>query len=303
VEKRKESGPMTSPGGTAAERIVIVPEERRDAVLAVIDSARERLDLSLFRCDDDVVLDALAAAVRRRVRVRALLTARAKGSKAQLKGLRKQLQSTGVDVRRYSDPVVRYHAKYLVADDGPAVIASLNFTRKCFTDTCDFLLVSTDPHLVGALVGLFEGDWHGRVYVPGNGDGDRLIVGPEQARARFAALLDQATRTIRIIDPKISDPAILRRLQTKMEQGVSVEIRGPRDVGALMPHGKLLMVDDGTAVIGSVSLATLALEFRRELAVIIHDVRVLDALDGFWKSLPVPDSAATLSVLPQEQGL
>jgi hypothetical protein len=88
-----------------------------------------------------------------------------------------------------------------------------------------------------------------------------------------------------------------------MEQGVNVEIRGPRDVGALMPHGKLLMIDDGTAVIGSISLATLALEFRRELAVIIHDVRVLDALDGFWKSLPVPDSAATLSVLPQEQGL
>ena len=37
----------------------------------------------------------------------------------------------------HTDPVVKYHAKYLVADDGPAVVASLNLTRKCFERTCD----------------------------------------------------------------------------------------------------------------------------------------------------------------------
>jgi phosphatidylserine/phosphatidylglycerophosphate/cardiolipin synthase-like enzyme len=294
---------MTASTGDALERVVIAPQERRDAVLAVIDSARERLDLSVFRCDDGPVLDALAAAVRRRVRVRALVTASAKGSKAQLKQLRKLLQNIGVDVRRYADLVVRYHAKYAVADDGPALVASLNFTRKCFTDTCDFLLVSTDAHLVHALLRLFDADWHGHVYVPGEGDADRLIVGPEQARARFAALFDQATRTIRIIDPKISDPAMLRLLKAKAAQGVSVEIRGPHDLGVLMPHGKLLMLDDGRAVIGSISLSTLALEFRRELAIVIHDAGSVDALDRFWKLLPALNAAGTMLVLPREQPL
>ena len=48
----------------------------------------------------------------------------------------------------YTDPVVKYHAKYLVADDGPAVVASLNFTRKCFRKTCDALVVTHDPAVV-----------------------------------------------------------------------------------------------------------------------------------------------------------
>ncbi|MGH9257409.1 MAG: phospholipase D-like domain-containing protein [Vicinamibacterales bacterium] len=294
---------MISGTANALERVVIAPEERRDAILAVIDSARERLDVSVFRCDDGPVLDALTAAVRRGVHVRALLTGRAKGSKTQLKHLGKLLQQGGVDVRRYADPVVRYHAKYAVADDGPAIIASLNFTRKCFADTCDFLLVSTDAHLVHPLLRLFDADWQGRMYVPGNGGTDRLIVGPEHARARFAVLLDRATRTIRIIDPKINDPAMLLLLRTKAAQGISVEIRGPRDLGALVPHGKLLMLDDATAVIGSLSLSTLALEFRRELAVIIHDRRSLDTLERFWRSLPVLNPAAAMPVLPREQAL
>lgn len=268
------------------ERVISAPEERRQAVLDVIRSAQERLQLSLFRCDDQAVLDALAEAVQRGVMVRALLTGRAKRSKKQLKRLYKFLQECGVDVRRYADPVVRYHAKYVVADDGPGLVASLNFTRKCFEDTCDFLLVSHDTELVTALTRLFDADWctvtGGLPDLPG----DRLIVGPEQARRRFEALLRQATHRIRLIDPKINDPAMLTLLKAREADGIDVDVRAQDGLGSLVPHGKLLLIDDSAAVLGSISLSTLALEFRRELAVVIREKASLRALDNFWESLP-----------------
>jgi phosphatidylserine/phosphatidylglycerophosphate/cardiolipin synthase-like enzyme len=269
-------------------------------VIAVIDSARERLDLSVFRCDEDAVLDALERAVRRGVRVRALVTGRAKGSKAQLKRLRKMLEAIGVDVRRYGDTIVRYHAKYIVADSGPAVVASLNFTRKCFESTCDFMLVSSDERLVAALQLVFDADWDGVPYQPVEARADRLIVGPEQARAGFVALVGQATRRIRLIDPKISDPAMLLLLKKREAEGIQVDIRGRSGLGSLVAHGKLLMIDDEAAAIGSISLSTLALEFRRELAVVIHDRSSLDTLSRFWDSLPAAEAQGLSTAIPVE---
>jgi phosphatidylserine/phosphatidylglycerophosphate/cardiolipin synthase-like enzyme len=276
------------------DRIVVDPGDRRPAVLEVIDSARERLDLSVFRCDDDAVIEALERAARRGVRVRALMTGRAKGSKAKLKQLRKLLAAVGVDVRRYGDIVVRYHAKYIVADDGLAVVASLNLTRKCFESTCDFMLVSSEACLVAALRRVFDADWDGVRYRPAEGPPDRLIVGPEHARARFVALIGQAVRTIRLIDPKISDPAMMRLLKRREAEGIRVDIRGRSGLGPLVAHGKLLMIDDAAAAIGSISLSTLALEFRRELAVVIRDTASLAVLAQFWDSLP-PAGAQGLS--------
>jgi phosphatidylserine/phosphatidylglycerophosphate/cardiolipin synthase-like enzyme len=272
--------------GDPEERVILAPEERRDAVLNVIRSARERLWLSLFRCSDQAILGALAKAVQGHVRVRVLLTQRAKASKKHLERLHACLQHIGAEVSRYADPVVKYHAKYIVADDGPALVSSLNFTRKCFQTTCDFILVTHAPELAAGLTQLFEADSTtppaGLPDLPGG----RLIVGPERARQRFAGLLQEARHSIRLIDSKLSDPGILTLLKAKAAAGVAVEVRGRSALGPLVPHGKLLIIDDATAVIGSISLATLALEFRRELAVVVHDKNALRQLNDFWGSLP-----------------
>ena len=291
---------MTVDGGYSGDRIIVEPGERRPAVIGVIDSARERLDLSVFRCDEDAVLDALERAVRRGVRVRALVTGRAKGTKAQLKRLRKMLEALGVDVRRYGDSIVRYHAKYIVADNGPAVVASLNFTRKCFESTCDFMLMSGDEQLVAALRRVFDADWESVPYRPAGARADRLIVGPEQARAGFVALVSRATRRIRLIDPKISDPAMLLLLKKREAEGIQLDIRGRSGLGSLVAHGKLLMIDDEVAAVGSISLSTLALEFRRELAVVTRDRSSLDTLNRFWDSLPAGDAQGLSTGIPVE---
>src|SRR5436305_8660498 len=140
------------------ERLVWEPSERREAVLDVIRGARRELVLSVFRCDDFKILDALGDAVHRKVRVRALLTPRAKNWDKRLKDLGVFLESMGAEVQRYAGAQTKYHAKYIVADDGPALIASLNLTRKCFEKTCDFIVITCEPETVAGLTQLFETD-------------------------------------------------------------------------------------------------------------------------------------------------
>ena len=198
------------------ERLLLAPEERRDAVIEVIRSARERLLLSMFRCTDYLILDELAEAIGRKVRVEALLTPRAKLLEAKkLKELGVLLEGMGAELYQYSDPIVKYHAKYVVADNGPALVASLNFTEKCFATTCDFLLVTRDPEVISGLTTLFESDSVSPEADFPEGLTERLIVGPDRARARFTQLLEQARHSIHIIDHKVADPSMVALLKEK----------------------------------------------------------------------------------------
>lgn len=270
----------------AFERFVAGPGARRRAVVRLIRSARRRLALSIFRCDDEAVLDALVERVRHGVSVRVVMTGRAKGSGRDLDRLHAALVGAGVDVRR-GPPGIKYHAKYVIADDDQALVGSLNFTRRCFERTCDFLVVTGDQDVVAGLCALFDADWNGRRIDRTTLLGSRLIVGPEHApRARFAALLRSARRRIRLIDAKLSDPRIVALLDERCDAGVSVEIRRGGDLGPLRPHGKLLVLDDETAVVGSMALSPAGLQGRRELAVVIRDSGVLAQIETFWRSLP-----------------
>src|SRR5215212_1568811 len=139
------------PSELPADRVVLEPSARRAAVIEVIRKARAHLWLSLFRCNDKEIFCELRAAVGRGVDVEVLVTSRAKGGKKKLRKLWRRLEATGAMVHAYNDPVVKYHAKYVVADNGPALVASLNFTRKCFAKTCDAVVITHDPEVVSGL--------------------------------------------------------------------------------------------------------------------------------------------------------
>jgi cardiolipin synthase A/B len=164
---------------------------------------------------------------------------------------------------------VKYHPKYLVADEGPAVVASLNFTRKCFRKTCDALVVTHDPAVVSGLRRLWTAD-RDRQPMP-DGLTERLIVGPERARRQFTALIAAARKSIRLIDAKLSDPELVSVLNARRAEGLTVEIHSGKRVGELKSHGKLLLIDDETLVVGSLALAALSLDFRREVAIVVNE--------------------------------
>jgi phosphatidylserine/phosphatidylglycerophosphate/cardiolipin synthase-like enzyme len=251
------------------DRVITAVNERRAAIVDVIRGARESIVLSLFRCNDADIFEALAAATRRGVRVDALITSRAKGGKKKLRKLWSALEAAGVQVQPYTEPVVKYHAKYLVADDGPAVIASLNFTKKCFSRTCDAIVVTHDPAVVTGLRALIAADRE-RAPLP-DAVPARLIVGPERARRQFTELFERATTSIRLIDAKLTDPDLVTLLNARRAAGVAVDVYTTKRLGALKSHGKIILIDDRTAVVGSLALAAISLGFRREVAIVIED--------------------------------
>jgi phosphatidylserine/phosphatidylglycerophosphate/cardiolipin synthase-like enzyme len=256
-------------------------------MLRLIGGARRRLVLSLFRCDDFEVLDALAGALERGVAVHALLTKRAKGGRKRLKKLWEALEEMGAVVSWYADPVVKYHAKYLVADEGPAMVTTLNPTRKCFTRTWDAVLVTHDEAVVRSLLHLFHADTDGRAPSLGSRFSRRLIVGPERARSDVRALIAGAERSIRILDHKLSDPGIVALLRDRRADGVTVSVLGNGLAGPMEPHGKLMIFDEARAVVGSLALSTLSLDFRREVALVVDDATAVRRLNAAYQELSV----------------
>ena len=267
------------------DRVITAVADRRDAILDVIRNARESIALSLFRCNDKDVFAELARATRRGVRVEALMTSRAKGGKKKLRKLWDALEETGASVRPYTEPVVKYHAKYLVADDGPAVVASLNFTKKCFARTCDAIVVTHDPAVVTGLRALIAADTVRGPLPPEVPP--RLIVGPERARQQFTDLFARAQSSIRIIDAKLSDPDLVTLLNARRAAGLTVEAFTSKRLGDLKSHGKIILIDDRLAVVGSLALAAISLGFRREVAIVVDEAaavaevrRLFDSLDA-----------------------
>jgi phosphatidylserine/phosphatidylglycerophosphate/cardiolipin synthase-like enzyme len=275
-------------GKLPPDRVITAVADRRPALLDVIRQAKLEITVSLFRCNDKEILTELTRAVERGVAVSVLMTSRAKGGKKKIKKLWEALQRTGASVHAYTDPVVKYHAKYLVADDGPAVVASQNFTRKCFEKTMDALVLTHDPDVVSGLRRLMAAD-RDRTPMPGDLS-PRLIVGPEGARRQFTALIDQAQTSIRLIDPKLSDPDLVDRLNKKRDAGMTVEVFGSKRLGALKSHGKIMLIDNRIAVVGSLALAALSIDFRREVAIIVEDPAAVAEIQELFRTI---DAAPT----------
>ncbi len=266
---------MTAGQNIPPDRLVVSLDERRPALLDVIRQARHRITLSLFRCNDSAVFDELKAATGRGVLVEVLVTSRAKGGQKKIAKLWEKLERTGASLHSYTDPVVKYHPKYLVADEGPAIVASLNLTKKCFKKTCDALVITHDPAVVSGLRQLWTAD-RDRLPMPEDLTG-RLIVGPERARRQFTALIEGARRSIRLIDAKLSDPDLVSLLNARRAAGMTIEVFSGRQLGALKSHGKIMLIDDETVVVGSLALAAMSLDFRREVAIVVTDAPAVAA--------------------------
>ena len=55
--------------------------------------------------------------------------------------------------------------------------------------------------------------------------------------------------------------------------------------GSLEPHGKLMILDEARAVVGSLALSTLSLDFRREVALVVEDAAAVRRLNAAYQDL------------------
>lgn len=125
-----------------------------------IDTAMHRLDVQHPKYVDAVILDHIAAAAGRGVKVHVLCGGKHGISEwdvldtfASLRTLRR----FGVKVHKQKN--LRVHAKLLIVDDERALVGSMNIDRSAFDLRRELGITTSDPAIVGRLKSVFQSDW------------------------------------------------------------------------------------------------------------------------------------------------
>ena len=265
-------------------KLIVQPDAGIAPIVTAIKQARKTIDILIFRLDRHEIARALEDAVARGVNVRALTAHQNRGGTKSLRKLEMRLLEGGVTVSRTADDLVRYHGKMMIVDGRFLHLYGFNFTALDINKSRSFGVVTTNPTLVAEAIKLFAADFDRQPYTPGC---ERLIVSPDNARDRLARFLRGARRQLLIYDVKVSDDAMLKILSERVRDGVDVKIIGKVEskwgIKAEKYPGKRLHVraivrDGKQAFVGSQSLRRLELEKRREVGVIVNDLRIVRQL-------------------------
>lgn len=274
-------------------KLAVQPDAGVAPIVKAIASARKAIDVYIFRLDRDEIEKALAAAVVRGVNVRALIAHTNRGGEARLRKLEQRLLAAGVTVSRTADDLIRYHAKFMVADSVLHVYG-FNFTKLDLASR-SFAISTRDTTAVAEAVKLFEADMNRQAYTPKK---SHLVVSPDNARQTLSAFIAGAKTELAIYDAKIQDPAIIKLLKERAAKGVKVRVLGSmkgKDPGieeyklaGLRLHVRAIVRDGRQAFVGSQSLRTIELDERREAGLIINNPAVarniLQVFEADWEA-------------------
>jgi cardiolipin synthase len=265
--------------------LIIQPGDSFFPLVSVIDSAARSINMTIFRMDDPIVRDAMRNAVARGVNVRALVALESKGWEKRNRRLITELTEIGIQVSYAAgsteNKLKRYHYKILTVDDKESLVLTFNPTKKNLHYARDFGVLIRDSEITSELNKLFEADWEGKEFKP---EDLPLLISPYNSRRKLRRLLESATRSIRILDAKISDEEMIVVLLQKAASGCDVKVIGrdmhfdqivanfhARGLGRYKLHAKCIVVDGTTFFIGSQNLRRASLDRRREVGIIIGD--------------------------------
>lgn len=250
-----------------------------------INRARKSVEIVIFRLDRTEIERALANAVARGVRVHALIAYTNRGGEGKLRELEMRLLGAGVTVSRTDDDLVRYHGKMMLVDRRQLFLLAFNFTFLDIERSRSFGIITTNRKHVQEAAKLFEADAKRTPYTSGSAT---FLVSPVNARKELASFLRGAKRELLIYDPEISDPEIMRVLETRAKAGVDIRIIGvvskksqtltAKKLPSMRLHTRSIIRDGKLAFVGSQSLRTLELDARREVGVIFRDPKAVARL-------------------------
>jgi cardiolipin synthase len=125
-----------------------------------IDTATHRIDVQHPKFVDAVILDHLAAAVERGVKVHVLCGGRhgiSEGDVLDTFASLRTLRRFGAKVHKQKN--LRVHAKLLIVDAASALVGSMNIDRSAFDLRRELGVEVTDPAVVARLKTVFNEDW------------------------------------------------------------------------------------------------------------------------------------------------
>ena len=132
----------------------------RHQMARFIDRATEHLLIQHPKFVDAVILDHIAAAAHRGVKVRVLCGGKHGISEWDILDTFASLRTMGrfgVKVRKQKN--LRVHAKLIVVDGREVLVGSMNIDRSAFDLRRELGLITDDPAVVQRLLAVFDSDW------------------------------------------------------------------------------------------------------------------------------------------------
>src|SRR5436305_14679281 len=93
----------------------------------------------------------------------------------------------------------------------------------------------------------------------------------------------------------------------KQRQGVLLQVLGNGPMDGLISHGRIILIDGKTAIIGSIHLSPPSLDSRREVAIIIEEPSLVAELYDYFEKLAKTEAnimnlwTAAQSTSPQDE--
>jgi cardiolipin synthase len=272
-------------------KLIIQPGDGVAPVVRAITKARKTVDIVIFRFDRAEIEKALDDAVNRGVAVRALIAHTNKGGEKNLRKLELRLLEVGATVARTATDLARYHGKMMIVDGAALHVYGFNYTKLDIEQSRSFGIVTRDPKIVREAAQLFDADALRQNYTPTH---PRLVVSPENSRARLTAFLKGARKELLIYDAQVTDNAMQKVLAERVKAGVKIRILGTlekpnsdikvRPLAGLRLHVRAIVRDGKTAFVGSQSLRKLELEGRREVGIIIQNGAIVRKIQAVFES-------------------
>ena len=300
--------------GRPIVKCLVQPGDGVMPLIKAIKDAKNSVEIVIFRFNRSEIEKALAAAVTRGIHVHALIASTNRGGMQNLRDLEMRLLAAGVTVSRTAVDLVRYHAKLMIVDRKVLFLLAFNLTWLDMERSRSFAIITTNKKHVEQAAKLFDADTKRQPYVAGS---TTFVVSPINARKQITAFLRGAKKELLIYDPEISDPAIVRVLEARVNAGVTVRIIGKlKAKSSVLPAAKTLhmrlhtrsIVRDGSwAFVGSQSLRPLELDARREVGIIFRDPKVVARLaktfqeDWEAKEQPIAQPLSTDEAEQQEK--
>jgi phosphatidylserine/phosphatidylglycerophosphate/cardiolipin synthase-like enzyme len=230
--------------------LTVLPDDGRELYFQAIEAAKHEIRIEICVLEDPQILEHIQAALRRGVRVRAIVDRGKYGElAAESANLTQYLTAAGGELHLSNPVFPRSFPKIILIDSRLLVYGSACLDETTFTQYRDFAQSTTDRHAVRALRRLFENDWAYSATVgheaplfnptPPIPRSD-LIVSPVNASDQLVRLYQDARRSLDVYTEIVGNPTLEGELVAAAKRGVRVRLIAPATVNGATPEEQAL---------------------------------------------------------------
>lgn len=293
---------------TGEVSLVVEPGDNAAGLLAAITGAKTSVHMTMYLLSNPTFINALIARKKAGVDVRVVLNQTFPDPMFDNNQSHSQLVAGGVPVVWSSKTFNFTHAKVVVVDGSSAWIMTMNITGSSAAQNREYLAVDTNPDDVAEAEAVFAGDYAATTPALTG----RLVLAPDNARARISALFGLAKTTLDVEAETFSDLAFQADLQNAKARGVAVRIvvsdQTPSNamvqaIAALKAsgivvkklatpyvHAKGIVADGTVGYVGSANLTQNSVDQNREVGLMITGAALEtlgQTIDGDYRAAAV----------------